>query len=49
MNSEIKLPDGYTFRFYEPGDEKEWAKLEYEIGDFDTMELAEEYFVTNMF
>ena len=35
------------FRFYEPGDEKEWAKLEYEIGDFDTMELAEEYFVTN--
>lgn len=47
INSEIRLPDGYTFRFYEPGDEKEWAKLEYEIGDFDTMELAEEYFVTN--
>lgn len=45
-NSEISLPKGYHFKNYQAGDEKAWAKLEYEIGDFETLETAEEYFVS---
>ena len=32
---------------YDVGDEKYWAKLEYEIGDFSSVEEAEMYFKTN--
>ena len=32
------LPEGFTFAFYKSGDEKEWARLEYELGQFDTVE-----------
>ena len=37
---EIKLPQGYAIRTYQPGDEDAWAALEYGIGDFDSPEAA---------
>lgn len=43
----ISLPEGYSFKMYEVGDEKHWAKLEYGIGDFSSVEEAEMYFKTN--
>ena len=43
----ISLPKGYNFKMYDVGDEKYWAKLEYEIGDFSSIEEAEMYFKTN--
>lgn len=43
----ISLSEGYSFKMYEAGDEKYWAKLEYEIGDFLSVEEAEMYFKTN--
>lgn len=43
----ISLPEGYSFKMYEVGDEKHWAKLEYGIGDFSSVEEAEVYFKTN--
>ena len=41
----IELPDGFLIVSYQHGYEKEWAKLEYAIGDFDSLEAAERYFV----
>lgn len=38
------LPEGFSLRGYQPGDEEAWAALEYEIGDFDTPEAARDYF-----
>ena len=43
----VLLPDGYSFKMYDEGDEKYWSKLEYEIGDFSSVEEAEIYFKTN--
>ena len=43
----VLLPEGYSFKLYEVGDEKYWAKLEYEIGDFSSIEEAEMYFKAN--
>ena len=43
----VSLPEGYSFKMYEVGDEKRWAKLETEIGDFSSVEEAEIYFRTN--
>ncbi len=43
----VSLPEGYNFKMYDVGDEKYWAKLEYEIGDFSFVEEAETYFRTN--
>ena len=43
----VSLPEGYSFKMYEVGDEKHWAKLEYGIGDFSSVEEAEVYFKTN--
>ena len=40
-----ELPDGFSLVSYQRGHEKEWAKLEYAIGDFDSLEAAEKYFV----
>ena len=31
---------------YQSGDEQKWAQLEYEIGDFDSAEEAEQYFIS---
>ena len=37
---EIKLPEGYVIRTYQPGDENVWADMECAIGDFTSMESA---------
>lgn len=41
----VELPDGFSIISYQSGHEKEWAKLEYAIGDFDSVTEAERYFV----
>lgn len=43
----VSLPEGYSFKMYDEGYEKYWAKLECEIGDFSSVEEAEMYFKTN--
>lgn len=43
----VLLPEGYSFQMYNKGDEKHWAELEYEIGDFSSVEEAETYFRRN--
>ena len=40
-----ELPDGFSIVSYQRGYEKDWAKLEYDIGDFDSLDAAEKYFV----
>lgn len=45
-DTKIVLPAGYHLRNYLTGDEKAWAKLEYEIGDFASVNEAEEYFLS---
>ena len=40
----VELPDGFSIVSYRDGYEKEWAKLEYAIGDFGSVAEAEEYF-----
>ncbi|KIR03839.1 acetyltransferase, GNAT family [Lachnospiraceae bacterium TWA4] len=40
------LPNSYQFRMYQEGDEKNWAELEFEIGDFETVEKAKQYFLS---
>ncbi len=34
------LPEGYSFRFFRPGDEKHWARIETSAGEFDREEDA---------
>ena len=46
LNAEPALQNGYEFRMYQSGDEQKWAQLEYEIGDFDSAEEAEQYFIS---
>lgn len=41
---EIKLPEGYSIRTWQPGDEDAWADMECAIGDFPTREAALELF-----
>ena len=45
-NTEIILPAGYSFKNYQISDEKAWAKLEYDIGDFASEDEAEKYFLS---
>ncbi len=46
LNAEPALQNDYEFRMYQSGDEQKWAQLEYEIGDFDSAEEAEQYFIS---
>lgn len=46
LHQKIVVPNGYYFKKYQAGDERAWARLEYEIGDFKTMDAAEKYFVS---
>lgn len=41
----VVLPRGFAIAAYEKGYEKAWAELEYGIGDFDSADEAERYFV----
>ena len=38
------LPDGYSYKMFEPGDEAAWAKLEVLVEEFDCFEDAFDYF-----
>lgn len=40
----VRLGDGLRIRTYRPGDEEAWARLEWEIGDFASVEEALAYF-----
>lgn len=42
---DVELPDGFSIVSYQPGFEREWAKLECAIGDFDSETEVERYFV----
>lgn len=44
QDTEIHLPSGFALRGFQTGDEKAWARLEYEIGDFASQEEGEQYF-----
>ena len=44
--TEFILPDSFSIVPYSNGYEKEWAKLEYAIGDFYSEQEAENYFVS---
>lgn len=44
---ELALPEGFKIRSCCIRDEKSWAKLEYEIGDFESQKEAEQYFISN--
>ena len=43
---EIRLPEGYAIRAYQPGDEAAWAALHTATGDFASAQEAEDYFCT---
>ena len=45
-NAMMLLPDNYSFKLYEDGDEKYWAAIELAVGEFEhmTQEQVEEYF-----
>ena len=43
---EVRLPDGFSIVPYREGYEKEWARMEYAIEDFDSYEEAEQYFIS---
>ena len=38
------LPDGYSYKMFESGDEIAWAKLEVLVGEFDCFKDASAYF-----
>lgn len=42
----VKLPEGYAIVSYQPGYEDDWARLEYEVGDFDSQKEAKQYFIS---
>ena len=41
----VVLPEGFSIVSYKNGYEKSWAELEYSVGDFNSLEDAENYFV----
>jgi len=43
---DVTLPKGFSIVPYKRGYEKAWAELEYSIGDFDSLEDAENFFIT---
>ena len=43
---DVVLPKGFSIVPYKSGYEKAWAELEYSIGDFESLEEAESYFVS---
>jgi ribosomal protein S18 acetylase RimI-like enzyme len=42
----VELPNGFSIVPYQCGYEKAWATLEYSVGDFASLEEAENYFIT---
>lgn len=44
----ISLPEGFSFSFYKEGFERNWARTEHLVLEFDTELLAYEYFAQNL-
>jgi ribosomal protein S18 acetylase RimI-like enzyme len=44
FSKDINLPEGYSFKMYEPGFENYWAETETEVLEYKTKEEAIEYF-----
>lgn len=42
---EVNLPHGFSIVSYKKGYEKAWAELEFSVGDFNSLEEAQNYFV----
>ena len=40
----VALPAGYSFVFYQPGDEQAWAEIETSVGEFEQVPDAVSYF-----
>lgn len=40
----VALPDGYSFVFYQPGDEQAWGEIETSVGEFEQVPDAVAYF-----
>lgn len=38
------LPEGYSFKLYQPGDSREWANITTIVEEFDDIKKAEEFF-----
>lgn len=47
QHREVVLPNGFSIVNYEKGYEKAWAELEFSVGDFDSLEEAENYFAAS--
>lgn len=45
--AKIKLPEGYRFAFYQPGDEQAWCRIETAVLEFETETDAAVYFKKN--
>ena len=43
------MPDGYSYKMFESGDEIAWAKLEVLVGEFDCFKDASAYFAKTFF
>lgn len=46
QHKDVVLPDGFSIVPYKSGYEKAWAEMEYSIGDFGSLEEAENYFIS---
>ena len=46
---DVVLPKGFSIVPYKSGYEKAWAELEYSIGDFESLEEAESYFLISFY
>ena len=42
----VSLPHGFSIVPYKNGYEKDWARLEFSIGDFDSFSEAESHFIS---
>lgn len=47
QHREVILPNGFSIANYDKGYEKAWAELEFSVGDFDSLEEAENYFAAS--
>ncbi|MDF9825508.1 ribosomal protein S18 acetylase RimI-like enzyme [Breznakia sp. PF5-3] len=40
----LTLPEGYSYKMYEDGDEEHWIEIEYSVHEFESKEKARDYF-----
>ena len=44
IHPEFRLPEGFSFSFFQPGDEERWAQLQLSVEHVDTLQQAEDIF-----